>query len=69
MEDSRHSTESDLAARTDLLEAHETIAGIAKNLHETLADYLEALTPPGPPPAPSGLRPWLRQAEEWLRRP
>jgi gas vesicle protein len=68
MEDPRHSTESDLAARTDLREGHEAIAAIAETLHETLAGYLEALTPPGPPPAPSGLRSWVRQAEEWLRR-
>lgn len=68
MEDPRHSTESDLAARTDLRESHEGIEAIAVNLHETLAAYLEALTPPGPPPSPSGLRSWLRQAEEWLRR-
>lgn len=69
LDDSRISLEERGAAKVELPAAHEAISAIAENLHETLAAYLEALTPPGPPPALSGLRSWLREAEDWLRRP
>ncbi|HUZ87763.1 MAG TPA: hypothetical protein VNF26_12520 [Candidatus Baltobacterales bacterium] len=67
LDEPQASAESRAAARTDLGEAHKAISGVAETLHETFATYLDALTPPGPPPAPSGLRSWLRQAEEWMR--
>jgi hypothetical protein len=51
-----------------LAKTHNAIAVVADKIHESFAAYLDALTPPGPLPVPSGLRSWLREAEAWLRR-
>lgn len=56
------------AALVALKTAHEAILAVSDTIHVKLAAYLDALTPPGPPPPESGLRIWLRQAEAWLRR-
>jgi len=64
----RRTDEDREAGRADLQEAHEAIAKVADTLDKQLAAFLDALTPPGPPPQPSGLWSWLREAEAWLRR-
>jgi hypothetical protein len=64
----RRTAEDTGAGRTDLRKAHEAISKVADTLDAQLAAYLDALTPPGPLPPPSGLRSWLREAEAWLRR-
>jgi len=68
LDDPQQSAEARVAARGELPAAHKAIEAVASDLHEKLAAYLEKVTPPGPPPAPSGLRSWLREAEAWLRR-
>jgi hypothetical protein len=54
-------------AREQIMKSAQSIAKIAETLHETLANALDSLTPPGPPPSASGLRSWLRAAGRWLR--
>ena len=68
LDDPQQSADTKAAAREELGAAHTAIEAVAGDVHEKLAAYLEQLTPPGPPPPPSGLRSWLREAEAWLRR-
>jgi len=55
-------------AREQIMKSALAIAKIAETFHESLAKSLDSLTPPGPAPAPSGLRSWLRGAYGWVRR-
>lgn len=67
LDDPAQTADTWAAAREELQAAHKAIQAVAGDLHETLAAYLDKLTPPGPPP-PSRLRAWLREAWAWVRR-
>lgn len=66
LDDSESSDEAKVAAKADLQSAHEAVSAIAETLHETLAEELDRLTPPGQPPE-GGLRSWLEGVWVWVR--